>query len=42
VSNPALLQFIEAVRDFVNPTDVYFLKRCPALLASRPPVPPSR
>lgn len=42
VSNPALMQFIEAVRDFVNPTDVYFLKRCPALLATRPPVSPTR
>jgi len=33
VSNGDLKILLEAVRHFVDPTDLYFLKRCPALLA---------
>jgi hypothetical protein len=36
VSNPDLVQFLRAVGDFVDPTDAYFLKRCPALLVPDP------
>jgi hypothetical protein len=36
-SNPDIALFLRAVTDFVNPTDLYFLKRCPGLLATRPP-----
>jgi len=42
VSNPDIALFLRAVSDFVNPTDLYFLKRCPALLATRPPASPSK
>jgi hypothetical protein len=40
VSNTDLKLFLEASRDFVGPTDVYFLKRCPALVAIQPPPAP--
>jgi hypothetical protein len=33
VSYPDIVLFLQAISDFVNPTDLYFLKRCPALLA---------
>jgi hypothetical protein len=29
-----LERFVEAVREFINPTDAFFLKRCPSLLAA--------
>ena len=36
VSYPDIVLFLQAIRDFVNPTDLYFLKRCPALLTPPP------
>lgn len=42
VSSPDIALFLRAVTDFVNPTDLYLLKRCPALLVTRPPASPSK